>query len=353
VVAAAASVPQSIDLVVQRRVPPAERLAADRRLLSEMIDPGRTSSGVLRVEELCGSVLSLGRYHFLPEGGAGPTAIARRLSGGRAVPAGDGFVGVSLVLPHRSALLATDPFALTPAQVMNRYVRGILEGCKLAGVAAFYPGLDAITVGGRTLGLVSFEVDAHGALLFESILAVGDDFSRLPALLDAVDPSGTVAARLQTPDETTSLACELGRAPSLDELAAWIRQGYEARLDVRCVERSLDAAMCAAADDRAWLETRRRRPTLARRGSVASLLGVFEAHFALADDRIEDLVFTGDFLADSAGIARLEAALRGCAAERVALERIVHAVYADPRHFILGIGPVTTVVDAILRGVPS
>jgi lipoate-protein ligase A len=309
--------------------------------------------GVLRVDELVGHVLSLGRYHLLPEGGAATAAMARRPSGGRAVPAGEGFAGVSLVLPHRSALFAADPFALAPAQVMNRYVRGILEGCKLAGIPAFYPGLDAITVGGRTLGLVSFEVDAHGALLFESILAIGEDFSALPALLETLDPSGTVAARLMTADETTSFARELGRAPALDEVAAWMRSGYEERLGLRCVERTLDVPALADVEERAWLESRRRRPALARRGSVASLLGVLEAHFGLAQGRVEDIVFSGDFLADSAAIVRLEDELRGCAGERVALERVVHGVFADPAHFILGIGPVTTLSDAILRGLPS
>lgn len=280
-------------------------------------------------------------------------ALVRRASGGRAVPAGDGFAGVSLALPHRAALFADDPLALTPAQVMNRYVRGILEACQLAGVPAFYPGLDAITVGGKMLGLVSFEIDAGGALLFEAILAVGADFSVLPALLDAVDPGGTVPARVVTADETTSLARELGRVPALDEVVAWLRRGYEQRLGIRCVDRTADVPPVVPAEERAWLESRRRRPALDRRGSLGSLLGVLEAHFAVADGRIQDIVFSGDFLADSGAIARLERELKGCVAERAAIDRVVDAVFADPSHFILGVGPVTALREVILRGVPS
>ena len=49
--------------------------------------------------------------------------------------------------------------------------RGILEGCKLAGVPAFYPGRDFITVNRRVFAWVSFEVEPSGVLLFEAIIA--------------------------------------------------------------------------------------------------------------------------------------------------------------------------------------
>jgi hypothetical protein len=56
------------------------------------------------------------------------------------MPWGDGFVGLSLVLPHRSALAAADPLALAPEQVMNRCVRGVLRACELERRPRVLPG---------------------------------------------------------------------------------------------------------------------------------------------------------------------------------------------------------------------
>src|SRR5439155_1478387 len=128
------------------------------------------------------------------------------------MPWGEGFVGLSLVLPHRAALVASDPLALAPEQVMNRYVRGILEACELSGVPALYPGRDVITVQRRILALASFEVEASGALVFEAVIANGWDFSVLPGLLDRADPEGVVKAGMLTAEDTTSLARQPGGA---------------------------------------------------------------------------------------------------------------------------------------------
>src|SRR6185295_15498045 len=140
---------------------PRETLAADAVLLRRVREtPGR---GVLRVHALRDDVLALGRYHVAPATPSSAVALWRRHGGGRVVPAGQGFVGVSLVLPHRAALVADDPLVLTPAQVLNRYVRGILGACERAGLPAIYPGRDTITVRRRIVGVVSLEVQETGA----------------------------------------------------------------------------------------------------------------------------------------------------------------------------------------------
>ncbi|HJQ83915.1 MAG TPA: hypothetical protein VKA21_07565, partial [Candidatus Binatia bacterium] len=175
--------------------------------------------------------MALGRFHLAPEPPAGTDVrVWRRFSGGRATASGEGFVGVSLVLPHRSALVASEPRALAPEQVMNRCVRGILAAYESAGVPAFYPGRDLITVERRTAGMVSFTVESTGVLVFEAVLANRRDASVLPALLDRVDPAGVVAAAMVTPADATSLAARLGRPLPLDELAARLRRGYGERL---------------------------------------------------------------------------------------------------------------------------
>jgi len=119
----AARVPLTLELLVQAGLSPRESLPIDRAL----VDARRAA---LRVYTLAGDVLAIGRFHATP---ASRTATAvrvmRRWSGGRAMPWGAGFVGVTLLLPHRSALVGDDPEALSPPQVLNRCVRGILAAC--------------------------------------------------------------------------------------------------------------------------------------------------------------------------------------------------------------------------------
>ena len=83
--------PPTLDLIVQPGLSPNQSLAADRRLLDE----ARAGAASLRVYTLAGEVLSLGRYHLAPEPPAGcAVEIWRRHSGGRAIPWGEGFVGL-------------------------------------------------------------------------------------------------------------------------------------------------------------------------------------------------------------------------------------------------------------------
>src|SRR5262249_54568268 len=202
-------------------------------------EAARSGRGALRVFEVEGEGLSLGRYHRAPAPVVGdPVPAWRRYSGGRVFPAGEGFLGISLTLRHRSALVAPDPpespesrespdrLALAPEQVINRCVRGILAGLQQVGVSAFYPGRDLVTVGGRPLGIVAFEVDAAGALLFEAILANRQDASVLPRRLERADPGGVITAPMLGPDDVTSVERARGRALDVAELAECLRRGY-------------------------------------------------------------------------------------------------------------------------------
>jgi hypothetical protein len=301
---------------------------------------------VLRVVELAGDVVLLGRYHLAPPATAAPVVVQRRVSGGRVAAAGAGFVGVTLVLPHRSALVASEPLTLAPEQVPNRCVRGILAGLESLGVPAVYPGRDAMTAGGRTIALLGFDVDAAGALLFEAIVGVGRDLTALPALLDAVDPGGVVPAAMWTAADATSVARETGRTPSLDELAAAIRRGYETRMGLRFVPASGDVP--SAPTDAGWLRARAPRPDLDRRATAAAQLGMVAVDCARDGDRLREVMVSGDLLADSPAVARLEAELRGVAVEAAAVHATVARAFAPPVHFLLGITP-SALGDLILQ----
>jgi len=352
----------TLDFIVQPGIAPRASLAEDTHFLHVVGRPSRTRLGVLRVYDFAGNVLSLGRYHLMPEQppASADVHIHRRQSGGRAIPFGDGFVGMTLVLPHRSALFSDAPFALAPYQVMNRYVRGILDACKLVGVPAFYPGRDFITVDRRILGLVSFEVDQAGALLFETIIANQRDFSLLAHLLDGVDEHGLVNAEMLTPAETTCLARETGVELVTAEVADMLRRGYEKQFDLTFAEhaltgleeRAIEATAAHEFHDDRWLQQRRLRPDLEHHASERVQLGAFEAHFSLEQNRfIKEIVFAGDFIANSPAIAQLERELRLCPAEWRAIDAVASEIFARPEHFILGIGRTRAIADTICRGI--
>ena len=352
----------TLDIIVQPGIAPDTSLAEDAHFLHVVGRPSRTRLGVLRVYDFAGNVLSLGRYHLMPEGPPTTAGVQlhRRQSGGRAIPFGDGFVGMTLVLPHRSALFSDDPFALAPYQVMNRYVRGILEGCKLVGVPAFYPGRDVITVDRRVLGLVSFEVDHTGALLFEAIIANRRDFRVLRHLLDGADQQGMINAEMPTAGDTTCLSQELGVQLTTAEVADMLRRGYEKQFDLTFAEhiltpleeRAIEATATHEFHDDRWLRQRQRRSDLDHHAVERVQLGTFEAYFSLEQNRfIKEIVFAGDFIANSPAIARLEHELSLCPAEWRAIDAVASDVFAQPQHFILGIGRTRAIADTICKGI--
>lgn len=348
------------DFLTQRDIDPALSLAADRHFMQVVRRASRMRPAVLRVFTFPNEAVSIGRYHLAPPlDGHTPVALWRRHTGGRVTPFGDGFVGVSLVLPHRSAFYSDDRLSLAPYQVLNRYVRGILEACRLANISAFYPGRDFITVDRRVLGLVSFETDEAGALLFEAILANTRDFSALPYLLERIDPTGLIKMEMMGPDATTSLARELGTELSFEEVADLVQRGFSKHFGLVCRPHALttlelQAIQAIAArefGDDGWLRQRRFRPELNRHASLWVQLGAFEAYFALEQERfLKEIVFAGDFLANSPSIERLERDLRLCPIEWRAIDAVANEIFGTAENFILGIGRTRTIADMITRG---
>src|SRR5262245_60834817 len=334
----------TLGLIVEASTTTAASREADRTLMGIAIARGW---GSLRVSHIAGDVLALGRYHLAPAG-APDVILDRRLTGGRAAASGGGFMTLALALPHRSALVSDDPLALAPEQLLNRAVRGLLGALEAAG-RAIYPGRDVVTAGRRPLAVVGFEIDGAGATLIEAVLALERDQSLLPRLLDRADPAGVVGAGMVLPGDVTSLGRELGRVPEVDEAVAWLRHGYEARLGIRFVGE--DPPREVKGDGDRTVGSRALRPELDRHGVTATMLGRLEAHCALAaDGTLAEVMLSGDFLAPSPTIDRLERALRGCRPDVEVLAGIIDAVVRPPHDFILGVGPLRTVAETIARG---
>jgi len=352
---------RSLDFLKQPGLPLGESLAQDAYFLDAVAGGSNPRKPVLRVYDTDGDWIALGRYHLAPpqgESGRRPR-LYRRHSGGRALPFGKGFVGVTLVLPHRSAIVSSDPFALAPHQVLNRYVRGILEACKLLGVDAFYPGRDVVTSRGRVLGAISFEVDDRGAMLFEAIMAVARDFSILPQMLDVADREGVIKAEMPAPDQMTCLARELERTVDFEKLAEAVRHGYERHFELSLETHTLapveQSAIDAIATDRfsddRWLSQRQLPSRPWRYASTRGQLGMFEVYVDIAHDRLRAVRFAGDFIANSPAVDQLEDGLRSCVPQWQAFDAVVSRVFARPANFLLGIGPLRTIADTLARAV--
>jgi hypothetical protein len=310
-------------------------------------DPQRAS---LRVYGLAGEIVSMGRYHLAPAGDpAGGVSLHRRLGGGRVLPLGPGFTVLTLTLPHRSALVGSDPRALRAEQVLNRSMRALLGGLRGLGIDAFYPGRDRITVDGRMLGMVSLAIEDRGVTAVEAVLAIDGDWLVLPNRVAAVDSAGALAVEVPTSDQVTTLAAH-GATPSVDELASCVAGSYAQQFGVT-LSPAADPVLPAdaAARGAAWIASRRWRAGLDRHAVEWGQLGVFEVYLSVREGRIEDVLLAGDFIADAPSIARLEQGLRGCPLTPAAVAAVVDAVYADPDSFLLGLGPPRTVVDTILR----
>ncbi len=351
----------TLGYLMQQDVAPLTGLGTDRYLLGTLGRASRARRGVLRVSSFPGDVLAVGRWHLTPPSAADAgDGFVRRLTGGRALALGEGYVGVSLLLPHRSALFADDPLALAPFQVPNRYVRGLLRALKTFGLAAFYPGRDLVTVNRRPIAAVSFETDDEGRLVFEVVLAVGRPLGAVVQLLDRWDASGVIKADLLALETGTCLRDEIGESLAVRDLAPLIRDAYAEQYGIAIEEMPLSPledqaiAAWAAREGRAWIHARQPRSDLPLTASSGIQTGVLEAHFALEQERfIKEILFAGDFIANSPAIAELEYRLRLCPAERGAIARVVDGVFENPTNYLLGVGRLRTVADTIVKALPT
>lgn len=350
------TVMMNVRFLSQENVNPTLSLATDQFFLSVVKE---TRTPVLRLYSFPGDVVLLGRYHEMgTQPSVGEITVMRRLSGGRAVPGGPGFVQFSLILPHRSALCSDDPYHLAPFQVLNRYARGVLQGLKVGGVSVFYPGRDFITAQQQPLGWISFTTENEGALLCEGGLAVSRDFSLLPYLLDRVDPQGIIHSQFFTPEQVLSVERLTARAFTFPQVAGLLRQGFIQQFTLEFTDQdcsSADQEEIAALAERqfsdAWLSNRPPRLDLPFQAMTSTQLGMLQVRFALTQERtLAEIRFSGDFIADPLTISALERELRGCPLEQDALWQVVDRIFLQPQSYLLGIGPLQTIPETILRG---
>lgn len=301
-----------------------------------MLRAARGGAAHLHVSALAGDVLSLGAFHREPRGGD-PRTRWRRRTGGRAVAAGEGFRLITLALPHRSALVGSAAAELRPEQSLNRAVRGLLAALARLGIDALYPGLDAVTAGGRALALLGLAEDARGGALFQAVLAWDESFARTPLLLDRHDPEGIVPMALAAASSFTSVR-ELrtaATAADVGALAAAVGEGYREAFGAS-VEPSAPPAPAEEEDAPSGpvpgVEPRPGAGIATRPGRI----GPVSAWLSRDGERIADAGVFGDLLAPETLPAELGRRLAGIAARRPAIADALGGWLDGRERYLLG-----------------
>ncbi|HEY8518246.1 MAG TPA: lipoate protein ligase C-terminal domain-containing protein [Candidatus Binatia bacterium] len=317
-----------------------------RRRERALLEAGALGELHLHASTLAGEVLGLGAFHLEPgpRGEPGTALLWRRSTGGRAIAAGDGFLLVTLGLPHRSALVADDRWALAPEQVMNRCVRGLLAWLRKLGVDPVYPGLDLVTASRRALAHVSFAEGEAGPTLFQAIVALRTSLATTPALLDRVDPQGVVPAHLLSSSQVTTLAelqgTEAQGEIDLAAIAAQIAAAYAEVFDLETEELDDEVTKLMLAEDPGPLAYVPRALAADARVEVAhGLLGPVTAAAHVEHGVVADFALTGDFLAPPSAIRELAQRLIGGPATASAAADALRDVLDGRRNYLLGLRP--------------
>ncbi len=316
---------------------------------------------VLLIYASPGRSISIGRYHsFDVAQERGGINVIQRLTGGRVGGAGEGWLGIALILPTRTALFKENTTRLKPEQIINRCARGILGGLRALGIDCFYPGRDAITVEHREIAMCTFETEASGTILFEAAIAQSRGMEELVHDLERIDPGGALSCRMYDAASATTVVRELARDVSVEELAGAIASGYRTSLgETRRRElTAIESAQARHRGDRNRLDlSNRTHRSVAgaspmHRNRIASQLGTIEAAIALnADGTIEAAHLSGDFIANSPAIAELESELRGRPLNLASVSQAVAKTFGgddgDKSNFFLGAGELSNLARLI------
>ncbi len=351
-----------LDVILAPAIAPDDLIGLELHLLDAIAT--RQTPPLLLIYASPGRSISIGRYHSFdgaPERGG--VNVIRRLTGGRVVGAGDGWLGVALILPTRTALIQRDTATVTklkPEQIINRSARGILGGLRTLGIDCFYPGRDAITVEQREIAMCTFEIDASGAMIFEAAISQSRGMEELVHDLERIDPTSALSCRMYDAASATTVVRELAREVSFDAFAGAIASGYRSSLgETRRRElTAIESAQARRRGDLNRLDLSNRTHqavaggSLTLRNRIASQLGAIEAAIALnADGTIEAARLSGDFIANSPAIAKLESELRGRPLDLAAVSQAVAKTFGgidgDKTNFFLGAGELSNLVRLI------
>ena len=301
---------------------------------------------------MTGTALSIGAYQReqLALHQAANVPVVRRSSGGNTVYAGEGVFHFAVALDDASALMDCPP-----GRILNRNVRGVLQGLRLCGVAAHYFGRDYVSVISRPGAYIAWDQREDGRVLFEAFVSNAVSFH--PEAHHIGYP-----ARENDPyrgHSPVTLQEAAKRSVPSDELFEFLLRGHASVYQLDSTPLSADdLAACVAR-----AEARKAEPQapvadgLVWSAAYEEAIGFVYAGVAVnADHTLRQARVGGDYFQNRLGQQALEQGLVGCALDGTSIGRAINEVYADTRHVIEGVRQMDSlravVLSAVERGEP-
>lgn len=297
-------------------------------------------SVALYAAELTGDdTFVLGRYQLASQ--ALPheqiAASLRRASGGTTVRAGAGISYVALALHQRSSLMACPPNRL-----LNRNVRGVLQGLRAIGAQANYFGRDFVSFGAAPAAFIAWDARSDGTVLLE--LFVSHTRSCFVTERELAYPARREPAlRGQTP---VTLAT-VGVSASAVELADALARAHAKQFGVSwttvapaLLTPHVDTLVSSAdtAEERLMHWSSPREEAIGFVSAGVRLDGA---------GKLAAVSMVGDFFAHRSCAATLSRTLSGVSPNSDLVARSVDAAFAHASHDLEGIRSLRTFQDAI------
>jgi hypothetical protein len=282
--------------------------------------------------------LVLGRYQrgaqALSDATLQSAQVLRRSSGGACVRAGQGISYLALALRERSALIAC------PAQrLLNRNVRGVLQGLRLTGVQANYFGRDFLSFAARPAVYVGWDAAEDGKVLLEFFVSDRQSCWPDPQRL-AYPPRSEDPFRGQPVTTLQEAGARSSGMAVLEKLA----EGFSKNFGVEWQRSEPDSGTLplTAADDPSDQRFSWSAPREEAIGFVSAGVSLDSAR------RVAAVRLAGDFFAHRACATTLERVLLGVTPTTEMIGRAVDAAYAHTGHDFEGVRSLKTLQEAIL-----
>lgn len=285
---------------------------------------------------------------------ANDISVNRRPTGGGAILMGADQLGVALTLPGRG-----DETYSRARALMGQFSSGIIHGLNQLGVEAQFHRKNDIEVNGKKLAGLGIYRASTGGLLFHASILVDLDVELMLRVLNTPFEKisdkeiSTVAARVST------IRRETGTGISLDAVRREIARGYTAAFQVELTpgnftedeQLETDSLMSTQYLSDDWIFQQTDVPDTFGSAKAKTPTGLLDIQVTMAGSILKSVLIGGDFFADEAAIADLEAGLRWHTSNSGEVRETLAVVYQRRRGELDGVplDGLTGVVQKAIR----